>query len=108
MGFLSGLKKSKPLGTAPTGRSSAPTGRGRSSGHANSAHQQAPIGAPAPPTDADRQAFGSSISNEQWSSVLNLFRTLAPSSSSQSDDNGNGICLLPWILDTGTSFHMTG
>ena len=58
------------------------------------------------PNATDRQQFGSSFSNDQWAAVMDMFRGLNPASAPS--DASYGMSPLPWILDTGASFHMTG
>ena len=57
------------------------------------------------PNAQDRKALTPALSPDQWASVIQLF---GPLSTSASSGNNSGKPPIPWILDTGASFHMTG
>ncbi|KAJ8626505.1 hypothetical protein MRB53_019812 [Persea americana] len=80
--------------------SSAPSSNERPAGSANAV--QNPGGAVASSMPAsDRQAFGLTLSYEQWTAVMNMFNSMQ----SVTDKSGMNSS---WILDTGASSHMTG
>ncbi|GJZ80107.1 hypothetical protein Tco_0644944 [Tanacetum coccineum] len=47
------------------------------------------------------------LSDEQWNSVINMFKSLAPNNDNQAEKL-SGMSLFLWILDIGASLHMTG
>ncbi|GKE25492.1 retrovirus-related pol polyprotein from transposon TNT 1-94, partial [Tanacetum coccineum] len=55
----------------------------------------------------DRSSLTPALSDEQWNSVINMFKSLAPNNDNQAEKL-SGMSLFLWILDIGASLHMTG
>ncbi|CAM8954310.1 unnamed protein product [Rhodiola kirilowii] len=73
----------------------------RSTGYANAINNSGGSMAASPMTASDRPAFGSTLSDEQWTAVMNMFNSM------QSVTEKSGM-ISSWIIDTGASYHMTG
>ena len=57
-------------------------------------------------TTHDRTVVGSALTDDQWNTILNMFKSL--NNKPSSDEKLTGKSFSPWILDTGASYHMTG
>lgn len=55
----------------------------------------------------DRSSLSPALNDEQWNTVINMLKSLAPNNDNQAEKL-SGMSLLVWILDTGASLHMTG
>lgn len=59
-------------------------------------------------TNHDRATLAPVLTNEQWGSLLNMFKQCTAQSTSSEKLSGKWPFLSSWILDTGASHHMTG
>lgn len=86
------------------------TGRGRGKAPvcvAIVAHFAAPSSSSSPTlTSQDRSTVGPALTDDQWSTILNMFKSLNNNSASKETLTGKSFS--PWILDAGASYHMTG
>ncbi|KAJ1387391.1 Gag-polypeptide of LTR copia-type [Sesbania bispinosa] len=85
-------------------------GRGRGKapvGVANVAHLAAPLSSSSPIlTSQDRSVVGPTLTDDQWITILNMFKSL--NNNFASNEKLTGKPFSSWILDTGASYHMTG
>jgi hypothetical protein len=105
-----GRGSSKGNGRGKGTDSGTSRGRGKAPVAFANAAQFAPNSVTTQPvlTHHDRNAVGPTLTDDQWGTILNMFKNLNNNNNNTSNEKLTGKSFSPWILDTGASYHMTG